>query len=77
MLMCRQLVTARPSLLGSSSPRSQGRPRHGPVLADREDQSAGPCRVGVSLHAHIPGDIVSFPHQHRAEGAVLTTTSQC
>ena len=31
----------------------------------------------VSLHAHIPGDIASFPTQHGAEGAVLTTTSQC
>ena len=31
----------------------------------------------VSLHAHIPGDIASFTTQHGAEGAVLTTTSQC
>ena len=31
----------------------------------------------VSLHAHIPGDIASFPTKHGAEGAVLTTTSQC
>ena len=31
----------------------------------------------VSLHAHIPGDIASFPTQHGAEGAVLTPTSQC
>ena len=31
----------------------------------------------VSLHAHIPGDIASFTAQHGAEGAVLTTTSQC
>ena len=44
-------------------------------LSSRIAQSAGPCRVGVS--PHIPGDIVSFPHQHSAEGAVLTTTSQC
>ena len=28
----------------------------------------------VSLHAHIPGDIISFPHQHSVEGAVRTTS---
>ena len=67
-----EVVAVTPGLIITTAPgteKIQTRPRGAPSTRGH----AG----SVSLHAHIPGDIASFTTQHGAEGAVLTTTSQC
>ena len=67
-----EVVAVTPGLIITTAPgteKIQTRSRGAP----RTRGHAG----SVSLHAHIPDDIASFTTQHGAEGAVLTTTSQC
>ena len=70
-----EVVAVTPGLIITTAPgteKIQTRSRGAPSTACTRGHAGS-----VSLHAHIPGDIASFTTQHGAEGAVLTTTSQC